>query len=315
MHITAAEIRPLCFSAAPRQRQCVAGLRWWMPAVALVCLLLTVRAGATRPAPLGLHTARLPQLPTATANPPPSIGPAHAPHPLARAASGAVLARDAPLSAPGAAPDMPKSTHNGARTARAAAVLLYCLGFVGAFVWARHPRLVPGGTCAMAAAMGAPSPRRQGQGGARAQPSDRAPPPPSGAVPLLPPRALEGPLEGGEVLQFFRDGHVFVPRMFEPLYISEVLRPALLRAFDANKLAAYRHRLRNSVLRCDTADTMTLAECERALEEAEPGMAPFLQVFNVWQQSQDISALALSQDLGRVAAQLLGVPRVRLYQV
>lgn len=43
-------------------------------------------------------------------------------------------------------------------------------------------------------------------------------------------------------------------------------------------------------------------------------ITPFLQVFNSWRRHEALRPLAFSKRLGHIAAQLMGVPRVRLYQ-
>jgi ectoine hydroxylase-related dioxygenase (phytanoyl-CoA dioxygenase family) len=59
----------------------------------------------------------------------------------------------------------------------------------------------------------------------------------------------------------------------------------------------------------------TLEACRQQLsKKADDDITPFLQVFNSWRRHDALRPLACAKRLGHIAAQLMGVPRVRLYQ-
>lgn len=55
-------------------------------------------------------------------------------------------------------------------------------------------------------------------------------------------------------------------------------------------------------------------ECNELLSSVDQENIPFMQVFNSWKHNKALASIALSPQLGRIAAELLNVPSVRLYQ-
>lgn len=101
---------------------------------------------------------------------------------------------------------------------------------------------------------------------------------------------LETPLslEPDVVERFARDGYI---------RLANVLDPASLREREPDITA--------NVLRLNTVDA--------PMEERSTTQKAFLQVGNLWRQSQAARDLAFSPRLARLAADLLGVDGVRLY--
>jgi hypothetical protein len=55
-------------------------------------------------------------------------------------------------------------------------------------------------------------------------------------------------------------------------------------------------------------------ECQEMLSTVESSYIPFLQLFHLWKSEPCAQRIALNARLGAIAAQLLGVNGVRLYQ-
>ena len=64
----------------------------------------------------------------------------------------------------------------------------------------------------------------------------------------------------------------------------------------------------------EDADTLSLQQCEEALQEIDQIEIPFMQTFNLWNRVSIAHNLIHSPILGRLAADLLGVDAVRVYQ-
>jgi hypothetical protein len=125
--------------------------------------------------------------------------------------------------------------------------------------------------------------------------------------------------EGGDVeyrvdvrkqLEFERCGHCALPGL-----MSAQAMAALAQAVDAevarNVLDGYRQKVEvlfgaEAAAAVDTVD--------RAIAKLDGVDLPFLQFFNLHQTVPAVADVALSETLGRVAADLLGVDAVRLYQ-
>ena len=115
-------------------------------------------------------------------------------------------------------------------------------------------------------------------------------------------------LSDKEMLQFMRDGHLLKRGLINPGLITDTVAPSLYKLYDQNVLTAWKHKLKiNLGLDSDTTKDYTVPQCEKLLEEVDKEDIPFMQLFNMWYQSDDVRSLALSTELGRVAAQLLGM--------
>lgn len=91
-----------------------------------------------------------------------------------------------------------------------------------------------------------------------------------------------------DVDAYRRDGHVL---------LREVASPA--------EVAAYRQVIRSTTLR--------LSQESRPLEDRDTYGKAFLQVPNLWRHSDDVAQFVLASRYARIAADLLGVDRVRVY--
>lgn len=111
-----------------------------------------------------------------------------------------------------------------------------------------------------------------------------------------------------ELLQFMRDGHLLKRGLINPSLITDTVAPSLLQLFEKNILTAWKHKLKiNLGLDSDATKKFTVSECEKLLAGVDKEDIPFMQLFNLWYASDDVRSLALSSELGRVAAQLLGM--------
>lgn len=115
-------------------------------------------------------------------------------------------------------------------------------------------------------------------------------------------------LNDKEMLQFMRDGHLLKRGLINPGLITDSVAPSLLQLYDQNILTAWKHKLKlNLGMDSEAAKDLTVADCEKLLENIDKEEIPFMQLFNLWYASDDVRTLALSNELGRVAAQLLGI--------
>lgn len=128
-------------------------------------------------------------------------------------------------------------------------------------------------------------------------------------VPAAPPPRLSA----SQLLRWERRGHTVTKGVLPPASLAAAL--AVLT--PAARLAAWRHRV--GVLlphrRGAAEPPPASAAAARLLLEAEsPEPVGFLQALNLHRRSAAVAAVALGPALAAVAAQLLGCPRVRLYQ-
>lgn len=115
-------------------------------------------------------------------------------------------------------------------------------------------------------------------------------------------------LSDKEKLRFMRDGHLLKRGLINPGLITDTVAPSLMQLFNQNILTAWKHKLKiNLGLDSDATKDLTVAECEKLLEGVDKEDIPFMQLFNMWYASDDVRSLALSSELGHVAAQLLGI--------
>lgn len=110
-----------------------------------------------------------------------------------------------------------------------------------------------------------------------------------------------------EILLFMRDGHLLKRGLINSGLITDTVAPSLMQLFNQNILTAWRHKLKIILgMDSDSTKDLTASECETLLAETDKEEIPFMQLFNLWYASDDVRTLALSTELGRVAAQLLG---------
>ncbi len=103
----------------------------------------------------------------------------------------------------------------------------------------------------------------------------------------LPRLAEPRPVSATDVDSYQRDGHVMLRAVAGP-----------------DEARAYREVIRST--------TMRFSDETRALEERDTYGRAFLQVFNLWQRNEDVARFVLASRFSRIAADLLGVDRVRI---
>jgi ectoine hydroxylase-related dioxygenase (phytanoyl-CoA dioxygenase family) len=104
----------------------------------------------------------------------------------------------------------------------------------------------------------------------------------------LPDLSRSRELEEAAIRAYRRDGHVTLPALASPSEVA-AFRPALLEASEA---ARYERR---------------------PLQERDTYGRAFLQMFNLWRRNEAARAFVFARRFARVAAELMGVPAVRLY--
>ncbi|KAM3572673.1 hypothetical protein VYU27_005359 [Nannochloropsis oceanica] len=92
-------------------------------------------------------------------------------------------------------------------------------------------------------------------------------------------------------------------------------KPRIMTAFEQERCEALRHEVQvffgeEAYEACTTTDAC-VAQLKKKDAEA---ITPFLQVFNLWRRHPGIKELVFHKTLAHIAAQLLGVPRVRIFQ-
>lgn len=104
----------------------------------------------------------------------------------------------------------------------------------------------------------------------------------------LPKLTSEYPVTPAQRAQFARDGHIVLPAVM-----------------SREEAAAYRPHLTEAVRRFNTET--------RPLSERDTYGRAFLQVMNLWVQSEAVRRYTLARRFAQIAADLLGVPGVRIY--
>lgn len=91
-----------------------------------------------------------------------------------------------------------------------------------------------------------------------------------------------------QIEAYGRDGHICLPHLASPEEIS-----------------FYRKAIREAVEKLNTE--------KRAMKDRDTYGKAFLQIFNLWRTGETLKRFVLSKRFGAVAAQLMGVERVRVY--
>ena len=122
-------------------------------------------------------------------------------------------------------------------------------------------------------------------------------------------------LRAATLLAFERDGHV-TTRGILPQAAVERAIPAIDAAYESQLAAVLAQKLR-VILGDDEAERLKgapLKVLQQRVAALPEGSVPFLQGFNLWRTCPAVASLAASDELAGAAAELLGVPRVRLFQ-
>lgn len=117
-----------------------------------------------------------------------------------------------------------------------------------------------------------------------------------------------------EALEYLQNGHIKMPRSLDASLVCGDIRSELLRLYEEKQLSAMQHLVQVVYHDVDLRPA-TIEECQALLDKSsEPQDRPFLQLFHLWRESSLMKQVACSAQLARLAAQLMGVPNVRLYQ-
>jgi Phytanoyl-CoA dioxygenase (PhyH) len=141
--------------------------------------------------------------------------------------------------------------------------------------------------------------------------SSPAPLPPAQAQPA----AEKSPVTGVSLpqqLEFARRGHVALRSLLPASQMRE-LALAVDAAFYASLLEAYRQKL-DVLISAEAAESVSTPDEAQTMLDAAGHVVPFLQQFNLHRTCNEIAAVALNPRLGEIAADLLGIDSVRLYQ-
>ena len=91
-----------------------------------------------------------------------------------------------------------------------------------------------------------------------------------------------------QILSYRRDGHIYLPHLA-----------------SREEIAFYRKEILEAVQKLNTE--------KRAMKDRDTYGKAFLQIFNLWLTSEVLKKFVLAKRFGKVAAQLMGVDRVRIY--
>ncbi|MFM6938680.1 MAG: phytanoyl-CoA dioxygenase, partial [Aquirufa sp.] len=96
------------------------------------------------------------------------------------------------------------------------------------------------------------------------------------------------PIQAQQVADFQRDGHIYLP---------ELISPAALKPY------------RDSIVQW----AKDFRKKQKPMAERDTYGKAFLQMMNLWEEDANIKEFVLAKRFGQVAADLLGVEKVRLY--
>lgn len=119
-------------------------------------------------------------------------------------------------------------------------------------------------------------------------------------------------------LNYSREGHAVIRKILSPMLLQS-LRKDLEVYSRKESLAAWQQKVMvasgGNMKEATSCDSIEL--CQSVLDKKYNipiYELPFLQFFNTWQHLPSVKDLVLSPLLGNAASQLMGIPRVRLYQ-
>lgn len=120
-------------------------------------------------------------------------------------------------------------------------------------------------------------------------------------------------LNNTSLLKFERQGHLAIKGLLSKELISELSRQ-LSQVIDKQKLQALKHRIRVLCPGQDGSQIRSTHQAERVLRRQATDELGFLQFFNTHRECAACRQVVTHPMLVAAAAQLLGVPRLRLYQ-
>lgn len=122
-------------------------------------------------------------------------------------------------------------------------------------------------------------------------------------------------------LQYARNGHAAICSSI-PIATLQSIKRELINFSKSKELEAWKQKVEVATKSTDTANScISISQCKSILKQYNENgdnemQIPFLQHFNTWQSKTcpTVKSLAISPLLSNMAAQLLDVPFVRLYQ-
>ena len=115
-------------------------------------------------------------------------------------------------------------------------------------------------------------------------------------------------------LQYVRNGHTVLRNVLNPSILNNI-RHDIIDYVHMKSLDAWKQKVEVSTSSTKEADSCeTIEDCKKKLTQMGILSLPFLQYFNVWESIPSVKELVTSPYLGRIAAQLMDVKSVRLYQ-
>lgn len=117
-----------------------------------------------------------------------------------------------------------------------------------------------------------------------------------------------------QLLQYERNGYAVVKGLLQQQSITAT-KAAVQEAVEKDKLKSLRHRIRVLCPDVDPQSVKDVAQAKKVLKRKGTDSVGFLQFFHLHRSSKAIWELVSSPQLAGAAAQLLGVKKVRLYQV
>eukprot|EP00590_Aulacoseira_subarctica_P002672 CAMPEP_0172433070 /NCGR_PEP_ID=MMETSP1064-20121228/66404_1 /TAXON_ID=202472 /ORGANISM="Aulacoseira subarctica , Strain CCAP 1002/5" /LENGTH=332 /DNA_ID=CAMNT_0013180787 /DNA_START=226 /DNA_END=1224 /DNA_ORIENTATION=- len=115
-------------------------------------------------------------------------------------------------------------------------------------------------------------------------------------------------------LSFSREGHAVLRSFLPPSFLLS-LRTELQTIVHQEILAAWQQKVAVATNSLSEETCPTIEQCQKKLISLGlPTDIPFLQFFNTWRKLSSVEAICKSPLLASAASQLMGIPRVRLYQ-
>ncbi len=115
-------------------------------------------------------------------------------------------------------------------------------------------------------------------------------------------------------LQYVRNGHTVLRNVISPSLLTNI-RHDIIDYVHEKSLDAWKQKVEVSSSSAKEADSCdTIEDCQKKLKQMGIFSLPFLQYFNVWESIPSVRELVTSPLLGKIAAQLMDVKSVRLYQ-
>jgi len=121
-------------------------------------------------------------------------------------------------------------------------------------------------------------------------------------------------ISAAESLHYERNGHVCIRQAVDGFACNPMVR-ALTTEIMSRRLEAYRHRVAVLCPSVNSKDIVTIDDAKRALKKHSKEDVGFLQTFNLHRDDGSAAReYILSKRFAKIAADLLGCEKVRIYQ-